>query len=341
MMLGLLVTSIGSGQAITRFGRYKVFPVAGTAVMAVGLLLLSRLDVGTSTLEASAYLLVLGLGLGMVMQVLVLAVQNAVPYEVLGTATSGVTLMRGVGGSLGTAVFGSIFTNRLTGQLTGGGLPPALQRIVAGGGRLTGEQVDRLPGPARIAYEQAYVHALTPVFRVASVVALLGFALSWLLPERPLRATAATSTGLEDSLAAPKGADSLAEIESALARATTLEQRRGFRGAVAERAGLDVSPGAVWALVKIGQYGLDGARDAARGRGVPEARIAEVVDELHADALLDGDGPTARGTAYADRLLSARRELLSELLADPDAERRPEVEALMRALARETVGERP
>ena len=147
MMVGVLIASIGSGQAITRFGRYKAFPVAGTAVMAVGLFLLSRLETDTSRTTAAVYMLILGLGLGLTMQVLVLAVQNAVPYAVLGSATSGVTLMRGVGGSVGTAVFGAIFTNRLTGSLSGGGLPPELERIVGGGGRLTGEQVQRLPAP--------------------------------------------------------------------------------------------------------------------------------------------------------------------------------------------------
>ncbi len=341
MMLGVLLTSVGSGQLITRLGRYKAFPVVGTLVMAVGLVLLSRLDVGTSTLVASVYLLVLGLGLGLVMQVLILAVQNAVPFAVLGAATSGVTLMRGIGGSLGTAVFGSIFTNRLAERLTGGGLPPELQRIVSGGGRLTGEQVDRLPAAARLAYEQAYVHALSPVFLVAGAVAALGFVLSWLLPERPLRATAATSTGLEDGLAAPKASDSLAEIERALSMATTLEQRREFRRAVADRAGLDVSPGAVWALVRIGRDGLSDAAAEARARGVSEDRIGKVVGELRRDGLLDSDGPTARGLAYTDQLLSARREVLCEVLDDADAERDPEVDRLLSALARELVGERP
>jgi MFS family permease len=341
MMLGVLVTSIGSGQAISRFGRYKAFPVVGTLVMAAGMLLLSRLNVGTSTLMASVYLLVLGLGLGLVMQVLVLAVQNAVPFAVLGAATSGVTLMRGIGGSLGTAVFGSIFTHRLTARLTGGGLPPDLRAIVAEGGRLTGAQVARMPADARLAYEQAYVHALTPVFLVAAGVATLGFLLSWLLPEKPLRATAATSTGLEDGLAAPRDPDSLAEVERALSRATTVEQRREFRRAVAARAGLDVSPGAVWALVRIARDGAETAADAARGRGVPEDRIAEVVGELRQDGLLDEDGPTARGIAYADQLISARRDTLCELLDDPDAELDPEVDRLLGVLARELVGERP
>jgi EmrB/QacA subfamily drug resistance transporter len=341
LMVGVLVTSIGSGQAISKFGRYKAYPVVGTLVMAAVMLLLSRLNVDTSTFMASVYLLVLGLGLGLTMQVLVLAVQNAVPYEVLGSATSGVTLMRGIGGSLGTAVFGSIFTHRLTARLAGGALPPDLRAIIAEGGRLTGAQVLRLPADARLAYEQAYVHSLTPVFLVASGVAALGFLLSWLLPERPLRATAAASTGLEDGLAAPRDADSVAEIERALSQATTLEERRRFRQAVAERAGLDLSPGAVWALARIARVGVEEAKDHARAVGVSEERIAEVVDELRRDELLGDDGPTPRGIAYADQLVSARREVLRELLDDPQAELDPEVNRLLGSLAQELVGERP
>src|SRR6476619_5056329 len=113
LMAGVLVASIGSGQLITRSGRYKVFPIVGTALMVVGLLLLSRLDVTTSTLLADAYMLVLGLGLGFVMQVLVLAVQNAVSYENLGVATSTATLFRSMGGTIGVPIFGAIFSNQL------------------------------------------------------------------------------------------------------------------------------------------------------------------------------------------------------------------------------------
>ncbi len=114
MIVGLLVTSIISGQLISRTGRYRVFPILGTLLMSVGLLLLTRLDVGTSTAASAVYLFVLGLGLGSIMQVLVLAVQNAVDYRLLGAATSGVTMLRGIGGSIGTAVFGTIFTTRLS-----------------------------------------------------------------------------------------------------------------------------------------------------------------------------------------------------------------------------------
>src|SRR6185312_14875949 len=100
LMLGVLVTSIGSGQLISRFGRYKPFPIAGTALMAVSMFLLASLSESTPLWQTAVYLIVLGLGLGMTMQVLVLAAQNAVPYELLGVATSGSTLFRQVGGSI-------------------------------------------------------------------------------------------------------------------------------------------------------------------------------------------------------------------------------------------------
>jgi EmrB/QacA subfamily drug resistance transporter len=343
MMVGLLITSIGSGQAISRIGRYKAFPIAGTAVMTVGLYLLSRLEIGTSTAVASLYLFVLGLGMGGLTQVLVLAVQNSVPYGVLGTATSGVTLGRGIGGALGTAVFGSIFTNRLL--EVSSSLPTSVQDVLAGGGRLTAEQVDALPAAARTAYLQGFVDALTPVFLVAAGVTLVGFAVSWLLPEQPLRATAATSQGLDDSLAAPRDRDSLGELELALARVTTREERERFRRRVAERAGVELSPGATWALVRIDEHGFAGARELAVQQGASDARITAVVAELRGDGLVGGepDAPelTSAGRALTDQVVAARRDLLAEAVADGSADGRPEVDDLLRRLARELVGERP
>src|SRR5262245_62313509 len=117
MMAGVLITSIASGNIISRTGRYRAFPIIGTAVAGLALILLSRLAVSTPIWLAALYLLVLGLGLGMVMQVLVLAVQNAVPYQLLGVATSGSTLFRQIGGSIGVAIFGAIFANRLAREL--------------------------------------------------------------------------------------------------------------------------------------------------------------------------------------------------------------------------------
>jgi EmrB/QacA subfamily drug resistance transporter len=345
MMVGVLITSITSGQVISRIGRYKAFPVAGTAVMAIGMFLLSRLGIGTSTAVAALYLLVLGLGLGMVMQVLVLAVQNSVPYEVLGTATSGVTMLRSIGGALGTAVFGSIFTNRLVDLMSSGTMPASAQQALAGGARLTAEQLARLPEAARTAYQQAYVDALSPVFLVAAVVSFLGFLVSWRLQEQPLRATAATSQGLDDSLAAPRGPDSLAELERALARATTPDERERFHRQVAERAGVDISPGATWALVRIHEHGFAGAREQAERQGVTQERIVEVVAELRDRGLVAGEEGAPEGTpagrALTDQVVAARREMLAELVAGDAVADRPEVDALLRRLARELVGERP
>ena len=223
----------------------------------------------TSAATSAAYLLVLGLGLGMTMQVLVLAVQNAVEYAVLGAATSGVTMLRGIGGSLGTALFGSIFANRLAEELGRAPLPGAVREVVASGGRVSGEQLSGLSAGALNAYKSAYVEALTPVFLVAAFVLLAGFAVAWLLEERPLRATAAATRGLEDSLAAPKEADSLRELERAIALATPREARMAFHRDVARRAGAELSPGATWALVRIDEHGFAGARTLAEAQGVP------------------------------------------------------------------------
>jgi EmrB/QacA subfamily drug resistance transporter len=344
MMLGVLSMSIISGQLITRTGRYRRFPIAGTAIMTLGLVLLSRLDVGTSTATSALYMLVLGLGLGCTMQVLVLAVQNAVDYRLLGSATSGVTLFRGIGGSLGAAVFGTIFSTRLKSQL-GAHLPSAMAHQVSSGGRLTGAQVAALPPAARSAYEHAYVHALSPVFVAAAGVAALGFVLAWLLEERPLRDAAATSTGLEDSLAAPRSPDTLAEIERAVARAIPRERRARFGAQVALSAGLELSAGATWALVRIDEHGIAGARAMAEGQGAPPERIAAVVDELRREGLLaDEDGAstlTAAGRDSAQRAVLARKELLKRALADEDADRDPAVDELLHRLSRELAGERP
>jgi MFS family permease len=344
MMVGVLSMSILSGQLISRRGRYRAFPIVGTLVMATGLILLSRLDVGTSSVVADLYLLVLGIGLGLVMQVLVLVVQNAVDFKLLGAATSGVTLFRGMGGSIGAAVFGTIFSSRLASQLKGV-LTGAMAHQVSGGGRLTGAQVAKLPPTTRMAYEHAYVHALRPVFVAAAGVAALGFLLSWMLPERTLREAIVTSRGLDDSLAAPRSSDSLAEIERALTRTVSPDTRARFRDRLAARAGVDLSPGATWALVRISEHGLARARTLAERDGVPEGRIAAVVDELRSRGLIATDGAesalTSDGRALAERAVSARRELLNEALGDETATRDPAVDELLHRLARELAGDPP
>jgi len=241
-------------------------------------------------------------------------------------------------------VFGTIFTNRLQSQLEG----LASRRPGGSFGAshpLSGEQVARLPPQLRALYQTAYVNALRPVFVVAAGAAALGFLLSWRLRERPLRATAATSQGLEDALAAPKGADSLAEIDRALSVLVSRERRRAFHARVAERAGVDLSPGAVWSLVRLDAYGFDGTFAMARRQGIEEERIASVVQELRDRGLVTGEVGEARlsptGRAVADQVLAARREELARLLADPTADRDPRVDALLGRLSVELAGQRP
>jgi len=117
LMAGLLVASISSGQIISRRGRYKIFPVIGTALAAIGVYLLSTIDPQTPRVVLSIYMVVLGLGLGCVMQVLVIAVQNAVEQRDLGVGTSSATFLRSMGASFGVAIFGAIFSNQLASNL--------------------------------------------------------------------------------------------------------------------------------------------------------------------------------------------------------------------------------
>jgi EmrB/QacA subfamily drug resistance transporter len=190
MMAGLLVTSIVSGRLISRFGRYKPFPVVGTAVATVGMVLLSRLDLHSTTAYTSVAMVVLGLGLGAVMQVLVLAVQNAVDYRNMGVATAGSLLFRQVGGSIGIAVFGAIFSNRLHGELASR-LPPGVHVPKT----VSPALIRTLPPAAHTAYVHAVAAALHPVFVVASVIAGVSFLLTWLLREVPLRSSTRPLSG--------------------------------------------------------------------------------------------------------------------------------------------------
>ena len=191
LMAGVLVTSIVSGQVISRIGRYRFFPIAGTAIMAVAMVLLAQLHAGTSTWVAAVFACVLGLGLGMVMQVLVLAVQNSVDPSMMGVATSGSTLFRQIGGSIGVALFGTIFANRVRVELAA--------RLPAGSHipkTINPAGIQKLPPAAHAAFADAFAAALHPVFIVAAGVSVLAFALTWLLREVPLRTKAKTGEAI-------------------------------------------------------------------------------------------------------------------------------------------------
>jgi EmrB/QacA subfamily drug resistance transporter len=186
LMAGLLVMSIGSGQIISRTGKYRFFPILGTGLTTIGLFLLHLMGVHTSTFLDAVYMLVLGLGIGSVMQVLVIIVQNGVPHSELGVATSGATFFRSIGGSFGTAIFGAIFANVLIGNLAshlhGVHLPAGFSSADA-----TPALLSKLPAVVHAGFVAGYAESIQTVFLVAVPIAFLAFLASWLIPQVELK----------------------------------------------------------------------------------------------------------------------------------------------------------
>jgi EmrB/QacA subfamily drug resistance transporter len=183
---GLIICSTGSGIVISKTGRYRIFPIAGTGLLTVGLLLLAQVGIATSLVVSALYMFVLGIGLGCVMQVLVLIVQNAVPYTELGVATSGATFFRSMGGSIGTAIFGAIFSNVLVGNLVrhlgSAKLPRGLPST-----SVTPAILDKLSQAVHHGIAAAYAQSIQTVFIIAAPIGLIAFLAAWLIPQVELR----------------------------------------------------------------------------------------------------------------------------------------------------------
>jgi hypothetical protein len=350
LMAGLLITSISSGQIISRTGRYRAFPIAGTLVMAIGLSLLSTMNAHTGRLEASGYMFVLGLGLGMVMQVLVLAVQNAVDYKDLGVATSGATLFRSIGGAVGTAVLGSIFSNRLTSELASSLPASARSQLGAGGSvSLNTAKLDKLPPAIHTIYTTAFTNALSTVFVVAAGVAAVAFALSWLLEQRPLRDTVVAGSGIGESFAVPKDTDSLAEAARGLTVLIGRDERRRLVERLAERAGVNLSAAASWLIVRLHEDPAADIPSLCRAFDLPvelgERALTELVSAGLVSVTQIGPGQPAvrtvstEGATIAERLIEERRASLARLCEDWSPDQHDELGALLTNLARELAGE--
>ena len=339
MMAGLLVTSIGSGQLISRFGRYRPFPIAGTAITAVGLGLLSRLHTGTSTLAVAGYMVVLGLGLGLVMQVLVLAAQNAVDYKYLGVASSGSTLFRQIGGSIGVAVFGAIFANQLAGNLASK-LPP---------GAHVWPPRTRARSSSSPVVHDAYINSITnalhPVFLAAAGLVVLAFVLAWLLPELPLRATA-QAPDLGQGLEGAHDDNALREMERSLSLLAGREQRWDLYQRLATRSGVDLEPPELWLLARLGErepLTEELLTEELQSEGRP---IAGALEQLRQRSLVDSrdDGTIALTTGGRDayeQLVEAKCAGLHELLDGWHPDQQPELQRLVDRLGRDLVSEIP
>jgi DNA-binding MarR family transcriptional regulator len=247
-------------------------------------------------------------------------------------------LFRLIGGSLGTAILGAIFSARLSANLS---------RLFPGGAgahNMSVQALLRLPPGARAAYSEAFTSALASIFIVATVVCAIGFVLTWLMPERPLRATvaaAARDAGNEagEAFARPSDEDAVAaHLEAALSSLADRDVQRQFIQQIVERAGETLTPLAAWLLVQLERNPDEDLSDLPMRRGIPTERVRAALDELRERGLIEGDGTSARarptltssGCEVLDRLVSARRAHLSELAAEWDPSQEKDVADYLR-----------
>jgi hypothetical protein len=305
-----------------------MFPIAGTAVLAFGLFLLSRIDAGTTPGSVSLRVCVAGIGLGMVMQVLVLAVQNAVEYEDLGVATAGVTLFRSIGGSLGTAVLGAVFAGRVARELGAG------THLDVGG-------MHSLAPAQRAAYGAAISDAIGFIFTVAACIAVLGFVLSWMLEHKPLRESVA-ATGVSEAFAPPLPDDPQFQIERAIFLLSSRDTQKRLIERIAARAGVDLPALECWLLGRIADDPGVELPALSRGYDVPLERLRNAQQTLIDRGLLTPERAlTAEGRETRQRLIAARRANLSEMLRGFEPARHAELAAFIQRVAQQVGDDAP
>lgn len=346
LMLGMLGASVVSGRLVTRWGRYKIFPIAGTALMTIGAFLLSMIDASTNGWVLAGYMFVFGVGMGLVMQVLVVAVQNAVSYQDLGVATSSSVFFRMIGGSFGTAVFGAIYAIVLNHTIapTLAKVPPSVLRNF-NPQTINPGVLGKLKSTAEglffyTKYIDAVTHAIQVVFLVAVPIAFVAFLLSWLLPEVELRKTVQT-VDVGEVNGMPDHRTSLEEIQLALTRLSDRENRVELYETLAQRAGVDLPPRACWLLYRLADQSACTVNDVAQRLRVAPDVIQPGVDGLLAAGMVEERRRgaecdlylTAVGTTALERLTEARRAGLTELLEGWNPEEHPEIVAMVKDLA--------
>lgn len=234
MMVGLMGTSIYSGIAITKTGKYKAYPIAGGVLTIAAMLWMTTLTAATPIWVICCMLFVFGAGLGLIMQVIVLVVQNSVAAEIVGTATSTNNYFREVGAALGVAVFGSIFTTRLGTSLTatfaGAGVDPAQAAQAASS--LDPAAMASMPAQLREGIITAYAESLAPVFWYLVPFLVIALVLAIVLKQVPLSDTAGMVARGE----------AIGGKEATRLEAQRLAQRRGQAGTDTD-AGLDSGTG--------------------------------------------------------------------------------------------------
>ncbi|MFI1943794.1 MDR family MFS transporter [Streptomyces virginiae] len=210
MLLSMMVVSLIAGRVTTSSGKYKMFPIAGGALMVVGMFLLATMDTGTTRLVSGLYMAVLGAGLGFLMQITMLVAQNSVEMKDMGVASSSATLFRTLGGSFGVALMGSLFTARVTDTMSERLGPEAAD--AAGSAQLDAASLAKLPEAVRDAYQHAVAAGTHSAFLLGAAIAVLGFAAAWFVKEVPLRGAgpASPAESADGGKAAPAAQESLA-----------------------------------------------------------------------------------------------------------------------------------
>jgi EmrB/QacA subfamily drug resistance transporter len=344
MVVGMLLTSVGSGQLISRLGRYKVFPIVGTGLMVVALLLLSTLSPHTSSLDMNARFFLFGLGIGLVLQVLVIAVQNSADYADLGAATSGVTFFRSIGSAFGVAICGSIFSSRLAANLArafaGVPLPHGFSAAAA---QSSPKLLHSLPPALHADVLSAYADAIDKIFLAMAPIAAAAFVLSWFLREVPLRQTAGAADLGEGLGATSAQRSSMEEIERALLRLADGDMRKRGYQRIAELSGLDLPGGSCWVLAHLAKHGSIKGTDLAAEAGVTVSYGRPFVDLLVERGMVRREDDvlvlTAAGHQAADRVFAARREGLERLLAGWSPDQHADLATMLDRLARALTGE--
>ncbi|MFE7898226.1 MDR family MFS transporter [Streptomyces sp. NPDC057424] len=201
-MLGaMLVTSMVAGRVTTNTGRYKVFPVVGSALMIVGLYLLSTMDTGTSRLTSGIFMAVVGLGMGCLMQITMLVAQNSVEMKDMGVASSSTTLFRTLGSSFGVAIMGALFNHRVQDVMTerAGALG---SKVTEQSAQLDAKSLEKLPVLAREAYQHAVSAGTHSAFLLGAVVAVVALAAAVFVKEVPLKGAEPKEAGEPEAPAA-------------------------------------------------------------------------------------------------------------------------------------------
>jgi hypothetical protein len=297
---------------------------------------------GLSTMRADRGLgfilplaLLLGMGIGLVMQVLVIAVQNAVDYRDLGVGTAGATLFRSIGGAVGTAALGAVFTAVVTHALPASLAIPNLQEIA------------QMAPAARATYADVFTHAMATVFRVAAVVGLVGFAISWLLPQQPLRDTVAAASAdvgeeVGQAMAMPRAPTPDEELLRGLAAVMDRDLRRQHVGLVVQSAGVPLAAEAAWLLLRLNEAPHARLEELQAGSPFDLDELRRGADELVAQGLVVRE-PSGRweltkgGCASLARVVHARQKHLESLFAQWAPQQQSDLADLLRRLGPQIV----